>query len=220
MTSPPIKKRRRYGADWRMADDSTCECCGSDEHLEWDHIIPWSKGGSNARSNLQILCHRCNFSKGVGPACTINHRLDVMIQNPQEIQQDNGSGDGVMPVVERSRSKIIKGPNPQVNWRVEDEIKREIEDTAKRRGVGAGEVIKELWRSQHAELYAMTREILDVVRQQHVAIPPQTLPPADVFAHAEMHPTQRHMAPVASLPVVQAHRPVSRWRLCWRRLWA
>ncbi|WP_221629684.1 MULTISPECIES: HNH endonuclease [unclassified Synechococcus] len=43
-----------------------CECCGAHEHqraLEVDHIIPKNQGSSNAISNLQALCFRCNAGK-------------------------------------------------------------------------------------------------------------------------------------------------------------
>jgi len=43
-----------------------CECCGAHEHqraLEVDHIIPKNQGGSDAISNLQALCFRCNAGK-------------------------------------------------------------------------------------------------------------------------------------------------------------
>jgi hypothetical protein len=43
-----------------------CECCGAHEHqraLEVDHIIPKNQGGSDALSNLQALCLRCNAGK-------------------------------------------------------------------------------------------------------------------------------------------------------------
>jgi len=35
----------------------------SPEFASIDHIIPTSKGGTNRRTNLQILCSRCNTNK-------------------------------------------------------------------------------------------------------------------------------------------------------------
>ena len=47
---------------WRR-DNGKCSSCGSKEKLEYDHIIPVSKGGSNTERNVQLLCEKCNREK-------------------------------------------------------------------------------------------------------------------------------------------------------------
>lgn len=45
-------------------DGGLCVDCKSKERLCYDHVIPFSRGGSNTVRNLQILCESCNLSKG------------------------------------------------------------------------------------------------------------------------------------------------------------
>jgi hypothetical protein len=48
---------------WKR-DKAHCVICGSTENLHFDHIIPYSKGGSSlTAANIQLLCSRCNLSK-------------------------------------------------------------------------------------------------------------------------------------------------------------
>ncbi len=44
-------------------DQGRCVQCASKENLEFDHIIPVSKGGANTARNIQLLCERCNRTK-------------------------------------------------------------------------------------------------------------------------------------------------------------
>ncbi len=46
--------------------DGRCALCGitkNDSPLDVDHIIPRSRGGSNNKENLQVLCSKCNRTK-------------------------------------------------------------------------------------------------------------------------------------------------------------
>jgi 5-methylcytosine-specific restriction endonuclease McrA len=47
---------------WRR-DQGKCARCGSQQNLEYDHIIPVSQGGSSTARNIQLLCERCNREK-------------------------------------------------------------------------------------------------------------------------------------------------------------
>ena len=46
-----------------------CQCCGdkptknNDLKLHIDHIVPFSRGGTNDGCNLQVLCSPCNIAK-------------------------------------------------------------------------------------------------------------------------------------------------------------
>jgi hypothetical protein len=44
-------------------DGGRCVKCGSQENLEFDHIIPFSKGGATTYRNMQLLCKKCNLEK-------------------------------------------------------------------------------------------------------------------------------------------------------------
>lgn len=50
-------------AAWKR-DKGKCVLCGSQDNLHFDHIIPYSKGGSSLVSeNIQLLCARHNLRK-------------------------------------------------------------------------------------------------------------------------------------------------------------
>ena len=57
-----IPERVRHEV-WRR-DRGTCVQCGSRGRLEFDHIIPVSRGGSNTARNIELRCEPCNRRKG------------------------------------------------------------------------------------------------------------------------------------------------------------
>lgn len=56
------------GPRWRrrrpQPAGDVCRYCGTDEDLTIEHLIPRSRGGTDAQSNLGVSCRTCNQDKG------------------------------------------------------------------------------------------------------------------------------------------------------------
>lgn len=96
---PGVKLMGRKGRWYRCAYcGKWCGRSGGDnirikpnDLMEVDHIVPWSKGGSDEIYNLQPLCRPCNrgksnadtyqdsFRKGLN---TVTHPIDALIKTP------------------------------------------------------------------------------------------------------------------------------------------
>lgn len=70
--APTCERRAALTEEVRRAiferDGRKCRECGTTVDLTIDHINPWSAGGSDSPSNLQVLCRSCNSRKGARPA--------------------------------------------------------------------------------------------------------------------------------------------------------
>ncbi|MDE1871184.1 MAG: HNH endonuclease [Candidatus Micrarchaeota archaeon] len=47
-------------------DNYLCQICGKpvlDKEIEFDHKIPWSRGGPTEESNIRLTCEKCNNKK-------------------------------------------------------------------------------------------------------------------------------------------------------------
>ena len=76
-------------------DGGSCRCCGSSASLEYDHIMPFSCGGSSDASNIQLLCMRCNRSKSNSCTCKIHHRtvgINCCDHGTTRLQSSGSSG--------------------------------------------------------------------------------------------------------------------------------
>ena len=66
--APGERNSRAIPQDVRIAvsarDQGKCVQCGSTENIQFDHKVPWSRGGANTVNNIQLLCGRCNRRKG------------------------------------------------------------------------------------------------------------------------------------------------------------
>ena len=68
---PTLSPRRRRGIPRavkvvvRQRDGDRCVVCGARQKLHFDHIVPYSMGGTSATAdNIQLLCARHNLAKG------------------------------------------------------------------------------------------------------------------------------------------------------------
>lgn len=56
----------RQGGEIAMICGSTCSNCGSQEGIEYHHIVPLILGGTNRYSNIIALCHSCHMAAHYG----------------------------------------------------------------------------------------------------------------------------------------------------------
>ncbi|MDA1219857.1 MAG: HNH endonuclease, partial [Chloroflexi bacterium] len=70
VSNPPTESPRRRVIPtavkvevWKR-DGGKCTVCGAGDELHFDHILPYSKGGTSIKSvNVQLLCARHNLEK-------------------------------------------------------------------------------------------------------------------------------------------------------------
>jgi len=60
----PIPEDAKRLVDER--DRGRCLACGSDELIQYDHVVPWSLGGGNEPQNIRLLCAGCNRRQAIG----------------------------------------------------------------------------------------------------------------------------------------------------------
>src|ERR1700722_1183751 len=61
MRRGPIPRALRK-AVWER-DGGACVDCGSKFDLQWDHVLPFSKGGATNEANICVRCSACNLAK-------------------------------------------------------------------------------------------------------------------------------------------------------------
>ena len=69
--TPDARLKRIRAVRFKQLSDlygKMCLRCGDTRRLEIDHVIPVARGGPDVFSNLQLLCHACNQSKGARTA--------------------------------------------------------------------------------------------------------------------------------------------------------
>jgi hypothetical protein len=126
--------------NWRRRSDAECACCGSTDALEWDHILAKSKGGTDARYNFQVLCKRCNVSKGIGEYCQITH--GEMMNELEGLGEE--SGDGARSDVNRRSPTEQADTLEAFSTRMHARKKAILLAQAKERGIAAGLIIEEM----------------------------------------------------------------------------
>jgi hypothetical protein len=137
-----------------------CAYCGDEAQLQVDHVIPWSRGGTDDRDNLRPACKRCNMEK-----------LDFTPEEWREWREQEGLGwppesgfDFVKRILAELRAKF---PDQDVDAAIRRSLDRDYE---RQRAKEIGDEIVQLQlRREQAEdairnnLGANLRRLLDSI---------------------------------------------------------
>lgn len=101
LETDPVPDNLRYLV--LASSDGRCALCGATKKetpLDVDHIIPRSRGGKNELANLQVLCAKCNRTKG--------NKDTRDFRDPMPVEK----GDGCIFCAEdiKDRVVIVNGP--------------------------------------------------------------------------------------------------------------
>jgi 5-methylcytosine-specific restriction endonuclease McrA len=80
----PSASRRSRKRNLIRRNGAKCVACGRSfpaEKLTLDHIVPASKGGTHALSNLQLMCEPCNQRKGA----RVPKKIEVHPWHPERL---------------------------------------------------------------------------------------------------------------------------------------
>ncbi len=73
-------------------DNGQCTACAATENIEYDHIIPVSKGGIGLRDNIQLLCRSCNRKKRnkmtAAAQCVASATRDKILRSPEKSREE------------------------------------------------------------------------------------------------------------------------------------
>lgn len=100
---------RKHGLRCGGAPDHPAHPVRSVRDLTVDHIIPRSRGGTNARRNLRVMCAKENYRKG---GKMIDYRSEMRIRKPAKAEEQVPAKAAMKVVrVPADRAYPTKKPN-------------------------------------------------------------------------------------------------------------
>lgn len=101
-----------------------CQYCGEIEgRMEWEHIIPRSRNGSNSVKNATLACHDCNKTKG---RMTAKEWKEEILTHKKLSPLDRRRLNGIEKVLNQNYSVPLADAaiTNSIRWRLRDELKR------------------------------------------------------------------------------------------------